>query len=269
MQLKLSFSPLTETRKMLSLTRTIALTMPITFAFAAFVVTSCGTADHNALWKIVHDRCAPEQAGHHNPAPCALVNLAEGWAVYKDSHGNTQFLLIPTDRVTGVEDPSILASHAPNYWEAAWTARSFVQQRASGTLTNDMMALAINSQWARSQNQLHIHIDCTRQDVRDALHLMQPQVGTTWTNARILGQEYAIRWLSTADLHDKNVFALAAERLESGQRMDRETIALVGVTLPDGKSGFDVLAGRLGVGGNKGSAEVLQDHGCAIAVHSK
>ncbi len=46
--------------------------------------------------------------------------------------------------------------------------------------------------------------------------------------------------------------------------MDRETMALLGVTLADGRHAFDLLARRAGVGGNRGGSEDLEDHDCAV-----
>jgi CDP-diacylglycerol pyrophosphatase len=104
--------------------------------------------------------------------------------------------LIPTDRVTGIEDPSLLSERAPNYWEAG----RFVSQPAGTYGRGDEIALAINSQFARSQNQLHIHIDCIHPDVRDALHMLQPRIDANWMHATVSGQHYDVRWLSAEDL---------------------------------------------------------------------
>jgi CDP-diacylglycerol pyrophosphatase len=173
--------------------------------------------------------------------------------------------LIPTDRVTGIEDPSILSERAPNYWEAAWDARRFVDQRAGRQLTDDQVALAINSQFSRSQNQLHIHIDCIRPDVRNVLRQLQPQIGASWMRATVSGQDYEVRWLSADDLKSRNLFSVVAEHLQSGQTMGAETVVLAGAIGQDGSSGLDLLVGRAGVGGNQGNGERLEDHGCGIA----
>ena len=130
-------------------------------------------ADPNALWTIVNGQCVPDQRNNGDPAPCALVDLdggePRGYAVLKDLVGTTQYLLIPTERVPGIESPQILAVDAPNYFADAWRARSFVEQRAGRELPRDSLSLAINSADARSQDQLHIHVDCVRADVRQAL----------------------------------------------------------------------------------------------------
>jgi CDP-diacylglycerol pyrophosphatase len=47
-------------------------------------------------------------------------------AVLPDKKGVAQFLLIPTRRVTGIESPLILEQGTPNFWNAAWVARSYV-----------------------------------------------------------------------------------------------------------------------------------------------
>lgn len=152
-------------------------------ALAAVVAACCwltgpvtAQADPDALWAIVNGQCVPDLYEHHDPAPCAQVDLSRGedrgWAVYKDITGDRQYLLIPTAHIPGIESPALLSAGATNYFGVAWQARAFVEQQAGGALPRDWMSLAINSSVSRSQNQLHIHIDCLRADVRDALDCM-------------------------------------------------------------------------------------------------
>jgi CDP-diacylglycerol pyrophosphatase len=72
--------------------------------------------DRNVLWKIVQ-ACVVAQTRTSDPAPCAYVNVSageqDGHAVLKDLRGKTQFLLIPTRRIAGIESPEILGA-APN-----------------------------------------------------------------------------------------------------------------------------------------------------------
>ena len=65
-------------------------------------------ADPDALWKIVHNRCVPNQAQNHDPKPCAEVTLDV--AVLKDLVGVAQYLLIPTAQIAGMESPALLAA---------------------------------------------------------------------------------------------------------------------------------------------------------------
>ena len=72
------------------------------------IVLGTGTraADPDALWKIVNGQCVPDQQDHDNPKPCAMVALQDGiergYAVLKDLNGATQFLVIPTARISGI-----------------------------------------------------------------------------------------------------------------------------------------------------------------------
>ncbi len=223
-----------------------------------------GNRDPDALWKIVHGRCVPDQAHQGDPEPCISVDLKERWAVFKDARGKAQLLLIPTDRVTGIEDPRILASDAPNYWQAAWEARRLVGRLAPRDLSDDEIAFAINSKVARSQEQLHIHIDCIRPDVHDALEALRGKIGPQWIQTEIIRQRYRIRQLDAGELRSQNLFALVAGQLAPGQGMENVTIVLASTIPVNRKSRFDLLVGRAGDGGNDGGGEDLEDHTCAI-----
>ena len=98
-------------------------------------------ADPSALWKIVNGQCVPHEESEHSPSPCAAVDITngveKGFAVLKDKNGIAQFLLIPTARIGGIEDPALLAPGETNYWEAAWQARSFVEQRLHASLPRE------------------------------------------------------------------------------------------------------------------------------------
>src|SRR5579885_3089074 len=107
-------------------------------------------ADPDALWHIVHDYCVPDQQEHADPAPCAKADLRGGYVVLKDARGATQYLLIPTDRVTGIEDPALLRPDAPNYFADAWRERGFTEQAVGHPLPPDSVSLAVNSIYGRS-----------------------------------------------------------------------------------------------------------------------
>lgn len=225
-------------------------------------------ADPDALWHIVHDRCVPDQQAHGDPTPCARVDLAGGTAVLKDIVGATQFLLIPTARVTGIEDKALLAPGTPNYFAAAWQARALVDQRAGRALPRDDLGLAINSIHGRTQNQLHIHIDCLRPDVIAALRDHAPALGTTWAPfpAKLLGHAYLGRRIASADLARVDPFALLAQGVPgAGADMGRWTLVVAGITL-GGAPQFVLLADQANLlAGDRGSGEELLDQACAVS----
>jgi CDP-diacylglycerol pyrophosphatase len=240
----------------------------------ALMVASSGVgmgsahADPNALWEIVDDHCVPDQEQHGDPAPCADVDLNagedKGTAVLKDLVGATQFLLIPTGRIAGIESPELLAPDAPNYFAAAWRARSFVDERAGWTLPRDWVSLAINSEDARTQDQLHIHVDCVRPDVHAALTRHAADIGQDWAPfpVPLVGHRYSAIAVEGEDLDAVNPFQLLADGV-AGARSDMgaQTLVVVGAYLADGRPGFIVLADHVDVAaGDTAGGEALQDH---------
>jgi CDP-diacylglycerol pyrophosphatase len=235
---------------------------------ALFVVVSAsfgmGTAnaDPNALWDIVSNRCVPDQQQHGDPAPCALVDRDS--AVLKDLVGDRQFLLIPTAKVTGIESPELLAPDAPNYFAAAWRARSFVDEKAGFTLPRDWVSLAINSEDARTQDQLHIHVDCARFDVIDALERHVADVGPVWAPfpVPLVGHRYDAIAVDGDDDLAVNPFQLLADGVPGARAdMGDQTLVVVGAYLPGGRPGFVILNDHVDVAsGDVAGGEALQDH---------
>jgi CDP-diacylglycerol pyrophosphatase len=224
-------------------------------------------ADPNALWTIVNGQCVPDERANDDPAPCALVDLdggdQQGYAVLKDLVGATQYLLIPTARIDGIESPQIIAADAPNYFAAAWHARSFTEQRAGRALPRDWISLAINSADRRTQDQLHIHIDCVRADVHQALAAHVDDMGPTWAPfpVPLVGQQYRVMAQWTPELDAVNPFRVLADGLPAGDTMAAQTLVVVGISGTDGRPGFALLAGRADPADPAtGSGEDLQDH---------
>lgn len=236
------------------------------------VLPGCAQADPSALWHIVNGQCVPHEEKTRDPAPCAEVNLADGadrgYAVLKDIQGIAQFLLIPTARISGIEDPEILAPDAVNYWNAAWEARYFLEERLKTSVPREDISLAINSTTGRSQDQLHIHIDCIRKDVRDALARHLAQIKGVWTPFPEPLADHPYRSLQIAHetLDDANPFRLLADAdPQAAAEMGRHTLVLVGAIFPDDTRGFVLLDGKADVAtGNFGSGEELQDHACTV-----
>ncbi|VEB45713.1 CDP-diacylglycerol pyrophosphatase [Chromobacterium violaceum] len=122
----------------------------------------------------------PAQQGQGLPGPCAEVKLQQGVAVLKDRNGPLQYLLIPTDKVSGIESPRLLGDDVPAYWRAAWQARRYLDARRGQPLPRLALSLAINSEYGRSQNQLHIHISCTDPTVRQQVDDLADGLKRRW-----------------------------------------------------------------------------------------
>lgn len=227
--------------------------------------------DPNALWAMVHNQCVPASQRGQPPAPCASVVPAgggpDGYAILKDRHGPAQYLLIPTARISGIESPLLRRPEAVNYFAAAWQARSYVDAALQRHLPRDALSLAINSIDGRSQEQLHIHIDCLRTDVYTSIKALLPAIDTRWgmLPLPLAGHRYRAIYLPGREL-TANPFVLAAATLPDAQTMGAQTIAVVAVDDPRRGAGFVLLLGHSDLAhGDHGSAEDLQDHSCRIA----
>lgn len=123
------------------------------------------------------------------------------------------------------------------------------------------MSLAINSTFARSQTQLHIHVDCVRDDVRKALS--ENHVGPTWAPFPVLlaGHVYDAIAVSGEDL-EVDPFVLLADGVPGAREtMGARTLVVVGAVGADGRPGFVILAGRADMAANDlAEGEELQDH---------
>jgi CDP-diacylglycerol pyrophosphatase len=225
-------------------------------------------ADPDALSKIVEGKCVPNQQTNGKPAPCSAVDLDKHYAVLKDLVGASQYLLIPTDTVDGIESAALEAASAPNYFEDAWDSRPFMDRSLGRPVPRDVVGLAINSIKGRTQNQLHIHIDCVRTDVLATLAKDSSSIGTSWAPLPdpLAGHTYEAMRVAASDLSGVNSFALLADGQPAAKAdMGDETLVAIAARLADGTEGFDLLSDRVDLlHGNFGSGEELLDHNCAV-----
>ncbi|MCX7383640.1 MAG: CDP-diacylglycerol diphosphatase [Alphaproteobacteria bacterium] len=211
--------------------RAAALMRRTLAAFALFLlaIQSACAADPDALWKIVDSKCAPAARAGLEPKPCTSLDLPRGVAILKDNAADKpyHYLAIPTAKVTGIEDPSVLADRS---FEVAWDNRALVATKLGRPLPRAAYALAVNSRNGRSQSQLHIHIDCIRPDIRAALDATPP--GPAWAPfpVKLDGHRVSARLIPGDTLAGINPFRLLAE--QSGPDMGDWT--LVAAALPEG-----------------------------------
>jgi CDP-diacylglycerol pyrophosphatase len=239
-----------------------------------------------ALWNVVQT-CVKAASDGGNPSgtskdanPCTKVDLADGYVIIKDNSPTKPyaFLLLPTDRITGIEDSELWVDDGPNYWRAAYENRLYVEKLLKVVLRPTQIGFAANSIYGRSQDQLHIHIGCVRPDVAALLAGNMDQLGDKqWTRLPALpGMRYTYRALLTADaaLAQADPFRLLANEVYPQGSMLPHTLFMVGVTLSNGQPGFAFLDSqaddkvRSGKGvdaSDWGAAEELLDDTCAIA----
>ena len=226
--------------------KTLALSV---LALAALLLPAWA-ADPDALWKIISGSCGP------------CVDHGPGYVVMKDHHGVAQYLVLPSDRITGIEDPAILAQGAPNYFAAAWEARHWMQEKLPQPMNRDRISLALNSAHGRSQNQLHIHVDCLDAGVHDALTPQISAIGPDWSPLPqgLRHHPYWARRVAGDDLTAVNPILLLADGVPGARdHMDRQTLVVVGAE----PSGFILLTDQADLAGlDRANGEEVQDHDC-------
>ena len=135
-------------------------------------------------------------------------------------------------------------------------------------MPRDAIGLAINAVSRRSQDQLHIHIDCVAPDVRAALGAWRDKLTADWQILPfpLAGRRYWARRLDSPDLADAAPFRLLADGLAGAKDdMAGETLVVIGATFEPGQPGFVMLADRADPAGGGGHGEDLLDATCAVA----
>jgi CDP-diacylglycerol pyrophosphatase len=229
-------------------------------------------AHPNALWHVVHDLCLRSETTVGSPAPCARVSLSGRYAVIKDPERRTQLLLVPTDRIVGLESPSLLNPGEPNYWQEAWTARDLFQRQFSQPVPREDVGMAVNSAISRNQAQLHIHIDCVAPPTLEWVDAHLEQIGESWSDQGHPwhGRRYRALWVPGLDLAEADPFKLLARDPEAGHAMAAQSVAVIGARRANGQPGFVVISYRDSANqANADSGEGLLDHHCYVLDQSR
>jgi CDP-diacylglycerol pyrophosphatase len=224
-------------------------------------------AHPSALWHVVHDLCVTDMTASGHAAPCVKVDLAGGYALLHDPEPghSTQFLLTPTRRVAGIESAQLQASGSPNYWQAAWSARGLLERQVGRSLPREAVGLAVNSAASRTQDQLHIHIDCVRPDVAAALKAEAPRIGLHWRALRNPSfPGFRARWAPGPELGADPFKLLAHADPTARADMQNESLFVMGATRA-GRPGFILVSRHDVPPADVISAEDLLDHSCRVA----
>ena len=236
---------------------------------AVFIAVNIVRAvEPGVLWLVVHDLCVNNMKIRGKAAPCTTVNLPAGYVIIKDAKSNTQLLLVPTKKIRGIESPELLENGSVNYWQAAWQSRHLIADKLGRTIPRQDVAMAVNSRFGRTQEQLHIHIDCVRYDVQQALIRHQNEIGATWSDLKfhIIHRSFRAMRLEGNELTGHDPFKrLAHGDSRARADMGRETLAVVGATFSDGTEGFYLLSDRANrLTFNRGLGEELLDPLCSV-----
>ena len=236
------------------------MTLPLLAAALIAWSVRC-PAGGDELRTIVQEQCLPNWQSSRNPAPCVSIDAETGpepaFALLHDRKGGAHFLLIPTRTVRGIDAHEVLAPGAPNYFAAAWRGRAALQVSTGRGIPRTAVGMAINPRRSRSQEQLHIHIECLRAGLYRGLQQAADDLRDTWSSVRIDGADYRALRVLGAELGAANPFALVAQGVPG--EMNDYTLLVAGMQFRDGP-GFAVLVQTEGVP----AGELLLDSSCAV-----
>jgi CDP-diacylglycerol pyrophosphatase len=218
-------------------------------------VTACIVAPRpDALWSLAQC-CARDLGSNHD---CRAYSAADRYIILKDNSPRkpNAYLIIPTTRVSGIEDPRIFAPPVAGLWADGWRqAQVYLKEPAAAT------GLAINSAYARSESQLHIHISCVGWDVARALAEETARIGADPNRPieiRLGPAGHPYRAIKVTSLTGPNPFALAVAMAGAQPEMAAESMAVIGSAAP---GVYFVLETRRAAG-NRGNTEELLDQSC-------
>ncbi|WP_439865393.1 CDP-diacylglycerol diphosphatase [Pseudomonas antarctica] len=218
----------------------------------------------DALWHIVSQQCVPGQQQRQNPSPCLAVDLDRGYTLFKDQKGPLHDLLIPVDKVSGIEDPALGRHLLPHYFAQAWRHRSVLSDGLKKPIPDAFVSVAINSRYGRSQNQLHVHIACLRPDVFNALSQQANALDTQWRvlPTQLKGHTYAARTLSATDADALDPLEILREYVDAhADLMSHYSLLMT----PRADGSLVLLTTHLSLTDlNLGSAGELQDYRCDL-----
>ncbi|WP_409159385.1 CDP-diacylglycerol diphosphatase [Pectobacterium sp. B2J-2] len=241
------------------------LLIPVVVFLIAVLWWSFGRGNSDALWEIISEQCVPNQQHSGNPAPCLEVNLADGYVLFDDRNGPYHDLLLPTDKISGIESPELLQQGTPNFFEQAWARRDHLSHEAGKPIREDYLSLAINSRYGRTQNQLHIHIACLRPEIYQTLNQQFPTLSADWKPlpVKINGHVYLAKTLTPNEWAHSDPF----KTLDRYAQQRNESIGKYGLAMVSTPTGEKVLlASSLDVFNmSLGSVEEIQDFSCTLA----
>lgn len=228
--------------------------------------------DRNALWTIVHDQCVPNQQQHADPAPCARVDLQggveRGYVILKDIVGHTQYLLIATAHISGIESPELLQPGArtisppPGASAASPSARRAIPCRALRSVWRSIPPTGA-ARTSSTSILIASKLTCSRHCGLRPLASATP------------GRHFPSRWPDTITVRSASSAPHSVPPIPSccwptaclaRAAMGAQNLVVVGADFGDAGPGFVILNATSDISaGPPIRGEELQDHSCALA----
>jgi len=196
------------------------------------LVGAAATEQRQALLGVV-ELCVANAKTTGFAFPCLSVDVSQGerrgFVVLRPPVGTPDTILSPTRESIGIEDPELQSSEAPNYFAEAWNARRLAPNADRQLAEPDAFALAVNSRFARTQDQLHIHIGCLQPKIRFRLRALAANLTVgVWSRANLLlaGHEAWAFRTGESDIERLRPFQLIAQKISKQPWGDISEITL-------------------------------------------
>jgi CDP-diacylglycerol pyrophosphatase len=184
--------------------------------------------DRIKLWEVA--QLTPDLANH------GYVFL--GGDIFFGFNKDTNKLLVPKVRITGIECPKVVGTTLPNYWQAAW-------DEAKKKFGNNVdIMLGIDSFDGRTQDQLHIHLTAFKSDRRKELNSLAPKTSKDlhkWNGNTLPLGTYAYR-VAHVDSLDKNLFHQLDQYVATQANVNDRFAQSLGVVADTNGTGYYILA---------------------------
>jgi len=221
----------------------------------------------NVLWAALQS-CIWTKALIDESFPCLVINPGNrdvpGTAVLRAPGQQTHAVVIPTNNVVGIEAPELQQDAGYIYWRAALSARSFVTAALMGRLETEDVGMAVNSAGGRSQDHLHIHLDCINTNVKRALQQLGHTIKTEWNEfpLTLAGNRFFAKRIIANEASNFNPFSAVKTLPMNKIRLEWTSFAVFGESISDKDAGFYIFAYHA----PESHAEKLLDHKCRVVL---
>lgn len=101
--------------------KTIKLLLKIFFALllSRLIYFAYLKINNDKLWQTINQQCIPEFKNGSLQSPCIKVDQQHRYVIYKDIKGPLHDLLLPLDKISGVESPILQQKNTENYFMLA------------------------------------------------------------------------------------------------------------------------------------------------------
>ncbi|MFP3019468.1 MAG: CDP-diacylglycerol diphosphatase [Arsenophonus sp.] len=220
------------------------------------------------LWKTINQQCIPQFKTGILESPCIKVDEKQRYIIYKDRNGVLHNLLLPLDRISGIESSILQQKKTKNYFLLAWKNRKLFIKSEDKSFNEEFLSLAINSKYGRTQEQLHIHIACLKPEVFQIIKDNENYITNSWKplKKKINNHQYIAIKIPFSNIDKISPFNYIKKyAAEQGDRISYYGLAMI---LSNQKNEFILLANRIRLFDfNFGSAGEIQDYQCKL--HNK